>query len=73
MNTEPALGTDELNFNGADTWKLQVNGQAQAADAIAAGAGVGAQALKDWHANTDAIQDKFKNFGHYYTEMVKNN
>jgi len=68
LNNDPALGLDEINFNADATWHLQLNGIAQAADAIAAGPGFGVQTLQNWDANVDGVQSKFASFGHYFED-----
>ena len=73
MNTDTALGLDEINFNASATWHLQETGQSDAAAALAAGPGVGMRALKDWFDNVDSVQDKFQDFSLFYKEALKQN
>lgn len=70
MNTDPALGFGMLNFNQDVTWPLQQVGRAAAQEALAAGTGVGFEAVKNWTENVDEVKSKFKNFAHYYRHQV---
>jgi len=66
MNTHPALGLKMLDFETSNTWPLQEWGRADAAAAVAAGPGVGFQAVKNWQENVGNVKDKFAHFGDYY-------
>lgn len=70
MNSDTALGLDEINFNASATWHLQVTGQADAAAAMAAGPGVGSKALKDWFDNVDNVQARHTDFMQFYRQAI---
>lgn len=67
MNMYPANGFGMLNFEVANTWPMQLNGREVAAQAIQAGPGVGFEAVKLWHENTDGVRAKFDNFAEFFT------
>lgn len=70
MNENPALAFKMLDFNTDATWPLQLDGRATAEAAIAAGAGVGFEAVRNWQENQGDVRSKFKHFGDYYRAHI---
>ena len=70
MNTEPALAFKMLDFNQETTWPLQEVGRAAAQEALAAGPGVGFEAVKNWMEDVDSVKSKFVNFAHYFKHQI---
>jgi hypothetical protein len=70
MNAFPANGFHMLNFDVDNTWPMQLNGREAAAQALAAGPGVGFEAVKLWNAGANNVREKFRNFAEFYRHHI---